>query len=364
MTRRVAGSVILAAAALAVSLSACSSSSVQTSHTAATTPQADPPASTSQGPGAFASWPARVYSPYFETWINSSLPSVASQSGARYFNVGFLQAASEGSCTLTWDGSQSADSAAYKSEIGQVKKQGGNVALAFGGQTAGNNGTEIADSCTNVDAIAADYEAIINTYHVTRLDMDVELNALNNSAGIERRNKAIVMTQSWAASHGHPLQIQYTLPVQPSGLKSNALAVLQNAVAQGVKVTLVNTMAFDYYDLPGAVDMGASAIDAATSVNRQLGALYPKKSRQQLYAMQGLTFLPGIDDNPSKTEVTKLSGAGRILSFAREHALGLVSIWAIQRDNGGCQGSVDSNTCSGLSQASWAFSHLLEPFSS
>jgi Glycosyl hydrolases family 18 len=363
MTRRVTGSVILAAAALAVSLSACSGSSAQTS-SAPATQRADPPASTAPGAGDFKSWPTQVYSPYFETWINSSLPSLASQSGAHYFNLGFLQASSAGSCTLTWDGSQSADSPAYQSEIGQLKQQGGNVALTFGGQSAGSNGTEIADSCTDVSAIAADYEAVINTYHVTRLDMDVELNALNDSAGIERRNKAIAMTEVWAASVGHSLQIQYTLPVQPSGLQPNALAVLQNAVQEGAKVSLVNVMAFDYYDLSGAVDMGSSAIDAATSVNGQLATLYPKKSRQELYAMQGITFLPGIDDNPSKAEVTQLSGAKRILSFARDHSLGLLSIWAIQRDNGGCQGSVDSNSCSGISQDSWAFSHLAEAFTS
>jgi hypothetical protein len=363
MTRRVTGSVILAAAALAVSLSACSGSSAQTS-SAPATQRADPAASAAQGAGDFTSWPAQVYSPYFETWINSSLPSLASQSGAHYFNLGFLQASSAGSCTLTWDGSQSADSPAYQSEIGQLKQQGGNVALTFGGQSAGSNGTEIADSCTDVSAIAADYEAVINTYHVTRLDMDVELNALNDSAGIERRNKAIAMTEVWAASVGHSLQIQYTLPVQPSGLQPNALAVLQNAVQEGAKVSLVNVMAFDYYDLSGAVDMGSSAIDAATSVNAQLATLYPKKSRQERYAMQGITFLPGIDDNPSKAEVTQLSGAKRILSFARDHSLGLLSIWAIQRDNGGCQGSVDSNSCSGLSQDSWAFSHLAESFTS
>lgn len=361
MTRRVTGSVILAAAALAVSLCACSNST-QTSSTPPAQQSSDPAAP--QSVGAFKQWPARVYSPYFETWTDSSLPSLASQSGAHYFNLGFLQAESAGSCTLTWDGSQSADSPAYRSEIGQLKQRGGNVALAFGGQSAGNNGTEIADSCTDVNAIAADYEAVINTYHVTRLDMDVELNALNDSAGIERRNKAIAMTEAWAVSHGQSLQIQYTLPVQPSGLQPNALAVLQNAVQEGAKVSLVNIMTFDYYDLPGGVDMGTSAIDAATSVNSQLAALYPKKSRQKLYAMEGITFLPGIDDNPSKTEVTQLSGARRILSFARDHSLGLLSIWAIQRDNGGCPGSIDSNSCSGISQSSWAFSHLVESFTS
>jgi hypothetical protein len=365
VARRVTGSMMLAAtAALAASLSACSGGT-QASTTPPAQQSSDPAASAApQGAGAFRQWPAQVYSPYFETWTNSSLSSLASQSGARYFNLGFLQAESPGSCTLTWDGSQSAASAAYRSEIGQLKQRGGNVALTFGGQSAGNNGTDIADACGDVNAIAADYEAVINTYHVTRLDMDVELNALNDAAGIARRNKAIAMTEAWAASHGYPLQIQYTLPVQPSGLQSNALAVLRNAVQQGAKVSLVNIMTFDYYDLPGQVDMGAAATEAATSVHSQLATVYPKKSGQQLWAMEGITLLPGIDDNQSKTEVTQLSDARRILSFARDHSLGLLSIWAIQRDNGGCPGSADSNSCSGISQGNWAFSHLAEPFTS
>jgi hypothetical protein len=42
--------------------------------------------------------------------------------------------------------------------------------------------------------------------------------------------------------------------------------------------------------------------------------------------------------------------------------MNFLSIWAIQRDNGGCPGNTDSNTCSGIAQNTWDFSHLLEPF--
>ncbi len=364
LPQRVTRAVILAAAAgLCVSLSACSGT-----HSASSTPapSPDPVKVTPQGVGAFAAWPGRVFSPYFETWTSGSIPSFSAQSGVKYFNLGFLQAASPGSCTLTWDGSSSqpVSTAVFGAQIGQLKQQGGNVALTFGGQSAGNNGTEIADSCTDVNALAADYESVISTYHVTKLDMDVELNALNDAAGIDRRNQAIAMTQAWASSHGHPLQIQYTLPVQPSGLQPNSLSVLQSAVSHGVHVSVVNVMAFDYYDLPGTVDMGTAAIDAASNVHRQLASLFPHESSTDLWAMQGLTFLPGIDDNPNKTEVTQLSDARRILAYARDHSFGFISIWAIERDNGACPGSVDSNSCSGLSQDSWAFSHLLEPFTS
>jgi hypothetical protein len=51
-----------------------------------------------------------------------------------------------------------------------------------------------------------------------------------------------------------------------------------------------------------------------------------------------------------------------MLSFAQANNMNLLSIWAIQRDNGGCPGTRDSNTCSGITQNAWDFSHLLEPF--
>jgi chitinase len=39
--------------------------------------------------------------------------------------------------------------------------------------------------------------------------------------------------------------------------------------------------------------------------------------------------------------------------------LGELSIWAIQRDNGGCPGEAGANECSGVAQPRWAFSHIL-----
>jgi hypothetical protein len=46
-------------------------------------------------------------------------------------------------------------------------------------------------------------------------------------------------------------------------------------------------------------------------------------------------------------------------AIARAHQLPLVTIRAIQRDNGGCPGHVDSDTCSGLRQPPFEFSVLL-----
>jgi hypothetical protein len=240
---------------------------------------------------------------------------------------------------------------------------GGDVIPSFGGYSADKNGTEVAEACSDVNQLAAEYESIITTLGVTRLDMDIEGAALNNTASIDRRNKALTMVEQWAAQQGIPLQIQYTLPVEPYGLDANGLSVLQNAAQNGTTVTSVNIMVFDYYQSKeGTVNMGNAAVQAAQNLNTQLASVYPNAGSAQLWNMEGFTMLPGIDDYPKKTEVTSLSDAQTMLNFANANNMNYLSIWAIQRDNGGCPGVTDSNTCSGITQNTWDFSHLLEPF--
>ena len=105
----------------------------------------------------------------------------------------------------------------------------------------------LADSCTSVPAIAQVYEDLITTYHVPRIDLDVEGTSVTNTAGINRRNQAIAMTEAWAAAHHRSIQFSYTLPTFPTGLPAAELSVLQNAVADGAKITTVNLLTFDYY---------------------------------------------------------------------------------------------------------------------
>ena len=37
--------------------------------------------------------------------------------------------------------------------------------------------------------------------------------------------------------------------------------------------------------------------------------------------------------------------------YAQTHPISLITIWAIQRDKGGCPGAIDSNSCSGIKPA-------------
>ena len=241
--------------------------------------------------------PAHVFAPYFEAYNGDSLTSLSSQSGANYLSMAFIQTASKGSCTPDWNGVSSTPIAAanFGSDISAIQAKGGNVVPSFGGYTADDTGTEIADSCTDVNSIAAAYESVITTYNVTRIDLDTEDNSLTNTAGIDRRNKAIALVDAWAASNGRTVQFSYTLPTTTSGLASSGLAVLQNAVQNNARVDVANIMTFDYYD--GAThEMGNDAESAATGLYNQLATLYPSKTSAQLWGMLGITLMPGIDD--------------------------------------------------------------------
>jgi len=314
---------------------------------------------------AGAPLPAHVYAPYFETWTTDSITNVAQQSGARYFTLAFLETLSKSSCTLAWNGdkTQTVATGRYLSDIASLRALGGDVVPSFGGWSADQGGTEIGDSCKDVNAIATAYESLVTTYNVTRLDMDIEGRSLTKPDGIDRRNKAIKLLQDWAVSQSRTVQVVYTLPTSASGLEPSGLAVLQNAIANGVRVDIVNIMTFDYYDRV-TTDMGTAAINAAQGLVNQLHALYPAKTPAQLWSMVGITIMNGLDDYPRRTESTSLNDAQRILDFARTNGISELSMWAIQRDNGGCPGVTGSNDCSGIVQNTWDFTHLLSPFTS
>src|SRR5436190_15856560 len=272
--------------------------------------------------------PAHVYAPYFETWTTDSLTTTAQQSGARYFTLAFLETLSKTSCALAWNGSRSdpVSNGRYLSDLASLRAVGGDVIPSFGGWSADQGGTELADSCKDVNTIAAAYEDVVTRYDVSRLDMDVEGRSLNRTDGIDRRNKALKLVEDWAAAQGRPFQVSYTVPTSASGLEPSGVAILQDAIANGTRVDVVNIMTFDYYDHV-TTDMGTAAINAADGLVAQLHSLYPAKTTAQLDAMVGITLMPGLDDYPRKTEKTTVAHAQQVYDYARANGFDTLSIW-------------------------------------
>jgi hypothetical protein len=309
--------------------------------------------------------PYQVFAPYYETYdTGTDMATLSRQSGEHVLSLAFLQTAQAGSCTAYWDGdtTEPIAPASFGSDIAAIQAAGGNVIPSFGGFTADTTGTEIADSCTSVPAIAAVYESLITTYNVPRIDMDVEGDSVTNTAGINRRNEAIAMTEAWAKAHGRSIQFSYTLPTFPTGLPPAELSVLQNAVADGAVISTVNLLTFDYF-IGTQQDMLADTETAASALVGQLQTLYPGDSQAQLWHTVGVTEMPGIDDFGPDETFTKADAVATLV-WAKSHGIGTLSFWASQRDNGGCPGTKGAGTCSGLTQPTWFFSHVFELFAS
>jgi chitinase len=317
--------------------------------------------------------PAHVFAPYFEGFKGDSLAGLSRQSGDKDLVLAFAQTDTVGSCRADWNGKLPLSQASFGADIRAIRARGGDVIASYGGYDADHGGLELADSCTSVDAIAADYERMIKTYGFTRLDLDVEDISLNNAAGIDRRNKAIKKVEDWAYATHRVVQFQYTLPVEPEGLEFNGLAVIQNAAANKARIDVVNIMTFDYYDEDPATgvtghEMADATKTAAEGLVSQLKAVWPGRTDAQYWRTVGITEMIGEDDYANDSgdlaaENFTLADAAAVTGWARRKGIGFLSFWAVQRDNNGCPDQAPAGVdCSGDEQTPWEYSQVMRHF--
>ena len=265
---------------------------------------------------------ATEVAPYFETWAYgggytpSTLMQAKSAGGVTAATMAF--GVSGGGCSLG-GGLEANLSGAGKTDIVNFQAAGGRVILSFGGAS----GTYLEGACSD-DGM---YNLIKNALDVTgarAIDFDVEGGQISSTALNTRRNNVTKRLQAAYPS----LYVSYTLPVDPTGLPSEAVTVVRSANTAGVKVSLVNIMAMDYGDASTA--MGQRAINAATATFNQIKPIFAGKTDGQLWAMIGVTPMIGVNDTQS--EVFRQSDATQLATFAAQKGLGLLSYWALQRD--------------------------------
>ncbi|WP_236655384.1 chitinase [Streptacidiphilus carbonis] len=300
-------------------------------------------AAANAGPG----FPAHYAAPYVETWNSpSAMASAEAATGLKYYTLAFVIAGS--GCQATFNGSTSISDAGWTGAINTLRASGGDVIASFGGAS----GTELAQACTSVSSLQAQYQAVIDTLNLTRVDLDVEGAALDDTAANDRRNQALANLQTQYAAAGKTLSVDYTLPVDPSGLESNSLSLLNNAKSHNLNVNLVNIMTMDYG--PNE-DMGQAAISAANGLHSQLGAIWTGKSSAQLWGMEGNTPMVGVND--STNEVFSTGNASALESFAASNGIQELSYWSLGRDKT-CATGTYSDTCSGTPESAYQFASI------
>jgi chitodextrinase len=296
-------------------------------------------------------FPARVFAPYVDVllWPTPSLTTMATESGSRYFSAGFIVAGS--GCQATWGRHYTMSDGFLIDDISSLRLLGGDVIVSFGGA----GGTELALACSTVEALRAQYQSVIDTYGVSRLDFDIEGNALGNTDANTRRAQAIARLEPPA---GRTLAVQFTLPVMPSGLTPDGINLLQNALANGVPIAVVNVMAMDY----GRNYTGSMGGYAVSAMNATVGTLVELTGKPEVdvRTMVGVTPMIGLND--VSPEVFTLGDADTLIDAAQVGGIGFLSFWSATRDRPCTRRQVVSPTCSGIVQSPWDFTNKFKLF--
>ena len=280
--------------------------------------------------------------------------------------LSFIASAPDGPCTPTWGSVLTLDKASASLDldrkIARLEQQGGGIAVSFGGQV----NHELAATCTDVDKLAAAYANVIDRYHASSIDLDVEAANLSDRVAGQRRADAIKKLQLDRRASGKSLAIWLTLPVSPDGLSADGQAAVGEMLRTGVDLAGVNVMTMDYASSRAdGQSMLEATTGALTAVQRELKILYGRAgtelSNAAVWSRIGVTPMIGQNDVPD--EVFSLDAARGLNEFVLSHRIGRLSMWSLNRDITCGPKNVDvtrvSDVCSGVSQGDRRFADLL-----
>lgn len=294
-----------------------------------------------------AGWPAKVFAPYMYVGAgdNFKLTDCDDACGQKFYTLAFI--ISDKSNNPAWDGRIPLEKNFYAEQIAAIQARGGDVIVSFGGEA----GKEIALVETNVEVLAAKYQSLIDRYHFTWLDFDIEGGALEKHPDAnERRNAALAQLQK----NNPGLVISYTLPVDPNGLSKASQKLLADAKAKGVRVHSANLMVMDFGPRYSAgKKMSDVAIASALKAHGQCAKIAPD-------IQIGLT--PDIGQNDVKSEIFSLDDARALKDWAvAQPWIVSVSFWCSNRD-AARPGRRQGDTSSGIEQPPWEFTKIFQGF--
>jgi len=294
------------------------------------------------GGGGGGTTGATEFAPYFYTWgwgsssyAFSSLVAMRAKGGPSAVTIAFVLAGN--GCSASSEiHNNLADVRAYVAA-------GGHVKASFGGA----DGTYLEYNCSTAAALATALGQFVDDTGITDLDFDLEQGSASSNAALNQR-RAAALKQVQDAKH---VRVAFTLPVSPGGLLQDSIDIVQAAVNAGVQISFINGMTMDYGN---GTDLGTAPIQSVDSLARQIRGFLPALSLAQAYRMVGATAMIGKNDD---TETFSIANANTLVAYARQQHIGLVSFWAIQRDEA-CPSSTDLDRCSRVNASTFQFSNI------
>ncbi|MET8898915.1 MULTISPECIES: chitinase [unclassified Streptomyces] len=294
-----------------------------------------------------SSAPGTAYAPY----VSATTASANDTAGdPTTYNLAFVLSSGD-DCVPRWNGVQDIDDASATARAEKLTESGATVRVSFGGAS----GTELAAACDDASDLARAYGEALDAAGATRADFDIEGDELTDAGSVALRSRAIALLQEERSD----LEVSFTLPVMPSGLDSDSLALLASANDHGVRVGAVNLMTMNYGESYTG-DMGDYALASARAAHAQLREVFGTSDADAWRGM-ALTSMLGVNDVAGETFT--LADAAEVRAFAAEKGIAWVSVWASFRDQPCADGTGTDGTgtgdaatdCSGVAQEAGAF---------
>jgi hypothetical protein len=329
----------------AVLVAACGTQGTQ-SPTAATAAPA------TQGASATQSTPVNQPAAASGPWIapydylaagGPSPATVMKTTGIRRFTLAFI--VSDGACQPVWDNGDPLTGAAEEAVIGGIRSAGGKAAVALGGM----GGTKLGLTCSSPQALASVYQQVISAYRLPSIDLDIEDAELYSADARQRIIRALAIVRQ----RDPGLMISVTIPTGPGGPDAAGQDLINRAAASGLRVDAWTIMPFDFGVSVG--NMAQVSIQAAEGLKNDLMSAY-HESASAAYQTMGISSMNGRTD---VGELVSVADFQVILRYVVAHHLARFAFWSVNRDLP-CAAGSDSNTCSGIAQAPYAFTRISE----
>ena len=296
------------------------------------------------GVGQGIQWPAQVMAPFVDMtayvsdseYSNNGAPNlaeIAKQSETKFFNLGFMQATGvvNGRLNWSWGGFNGLNESTndqwqyegIKKSIRELREEGGDIALSFGGLNSG----AFWELTQDVTILTNTYQEVIEGYGLTRIDLDVEAGAMDYQHN-KANAKAIKKVQELTG-----VKVILTLPVMPTGLIQTGLDVLKAYLEEGVDLENINIMTMCYGS--SVSDYAQGSIDAVDNTTKQVKDYFKEYAgidltTEQAYAKLGTTPSVGFENTEHPYFTTEMMK--QVVDHAVEKKLGMVSFWSINRD--------------------------------
>jgi len=298
---------------------------------------------TTQPPQTDSSYAAAPY--YYYGWGNPQpITEVMSATGAKTFTLAFILA---NGCSPAWDGQEPvATDTRWAALIDQIRAAGGDVMPSIGGW----NGSKLGEVCPDAQSLAAAYQQVIDKYQLKAIDLDIENTEFENAQAHDKIMNALKLVRQ--ANPG--IKIYITIPASQSGLTWWGQELVKKAIEVGVEIDAWTLMPFNF----GAGDLGQATIGTMEAFHAQLKSLYPGRSDEEIYRMQGISSMNGRTDTG---EYGYQSDLEEMLAYAQSKHLGRFTFWSVNRDR---QCAVPDpgqtyNDCSSVPQQPYEFTRIV-----